>query len=95
MKPIKTKAGALCPAHPHRLGKHAMPPYELKAGEEVRGGRLFGWTGAACPKCNGTGEASGLNPYTRACVSCAGTGEEWGAMPLQPPNLPTDTGQDP
>lgn len=57
--------------------------HQLKGGEEIRDGVLFGWTGAACGKCDGYGEDN----EARACSSCAGTGDEWGRMPAQPPDL--------
>jgi hypothetical protein len=59
--------------------------YQLKGGEEVRDGVLFGWTGAKCSTCHGTGES--MNILGRACVRCAGTGEQWGRMPVQPPEF--------
>ena len=58
-------------------------PYELKAGEKIHQGQLYGWTGQDCSKCNGTGE----NDEARACSSCGGTGDEWGLMPNQPKDL--------
>lgn len=57
--------------------------YQLKGGEEVRDGALFGWTGAACGNCGGTGESN----EDRRCNDCGGTGEQWGCMPVQPPDL--------
>lgn len=59
--------------------------YQLKNGEEMRDGVLFGWTGENCAKCKGTGEDfSDQNaPYT-TCRSCGGTGEAWGRIPVQP-----------
>ena len=56
--------------------------YQLKGGEEWRDGKLFGWTGAVCSRCKGTGDAFGDLRYL--CNHCAGTGEEWGVMPVQP-----------
>ncbi|MDR5728245.1 MAG: hypothetical protein RB191_12530 [Terriglobia bacterium] len=66
--------------------------YELKNGEEVRDGKLYGWTGERCRHCSGTGEDSdnGLdeNFISWRCNSCGGTGDEWGLMPVQPADLP-------
>lgn len=61
--------------------------YQLKGGEEVRSGILFGWTGQPCPDCHGCGE----DRDARACRGCGGTGELWGKMPIQPADLPPDT----
>jgi hypothetical protein len=63
-------------------------PYELKAGEEIRDGKLYGWTGRDHAACNGTGEdfSDANAPYTK-CDGCGGTGEEWGLMPEQPSDL--------
>lgn len=61
--------------------------YELKGGEYVKGGKLFGWTGQACKKCNGSGERTDAMP----CESCGRTGDEHGLMPVQPADLPPDT----
>lgn len=62
--------------------------YELKNGEEIRDGKLYGWTGHNCVKCNGTAEdfSDANAPYT-TCRHCGGTGEEWGLMPNQPKDL--------
>lgn len=57
--------------------------YELKGGEEIRDGKLYGWTGRKHEPCKGTGETN----EARRCDSCGGTGEEWGLMPVQPDNL--------
>lgn len=64
----------------------AAVTYQLKGGEEIRDGNLYGWTGHNCPKCNGTGEDFSDNnaPFTH-CRHCGGTGEQWGLMPVQPP----------
>jgi len=59
--------------------------YQLKGGEEIRDGKLYGWTGRNCFVCRGTGIATDGD---RSCSSCAGTGEQWGLMPTQPENLP-------
>lgn len=61
--------------------------YQLKGGEEIRDGVLFGWTGAKCAKCDGCGETSGDRLEGHACKGCAGTGEHWGHMPVQPAEL--------
>lgn len=58
--------------------------YQLKGGEEVRDGKLYGWTGRDCDKCQG----HGVDDNNHACVSCGGTGEEHGLMPHQPEDLP-------
>jgi hypothetical protein len=58
--------------------------YQLKGGEEIRDGKLYGWTGAACPECKTHDDAFG------SCPGCAGTGEVWGLMPEQPKDLPLD-----
>lgn len=65
--------------------------YQLKGGEEIRDGKLYGWTGRKCEHCKGTGEKSGQEDGPRSCQQCAGTGEEWGLMPVQPDNLEPDT----
>lgn len=65
--------------------------YTLKGGEEIRDGKLYGWTGRACGTCGGSGESPNQDDGRRACPSCAGTGEEHGLMPTQPDNLPPDT----
>lgn len=61
--------------------------YQLKGGEEVRDGKLYGWTGRQHKVCGG----SGLNNNNFRCNSCGGTGDEWGLMPVQPADLPPDT----
>ena len=61
--------------------------YELKHGEYVKGGKLYGWTGEKCGNCGGYGEIEDA----RACSSCAGTGEQHALMPVQPASLPPDT----
>jgi hypothetical protein len=62
--------------------------YELKNGEEIRDGKLYGWTGRDCPKCEATGEDfSDENAPFTTCCKCNGTGEEWGLMPVQPADL--------
>jgi hypothetical protein len=55
--------------------------YQLKGGEEIRDGVLFGWTGALCKVCEGAGEP--INTDRHTCPACAGTGEEHGRMPVQ------------
>lgn len=67
--------------------KEQHPRYQLKGGEYVSDGILYGWTGQKCASCKGHGE---LADDTR-CPSCSGVGEEHGIMPVQPPNLPEDT----
>lgn len=64
--------------------------YRLKGGEEIRDGKLFGWTGRHCPVCHGSGDyfPRGDSMESSFCRSCAGTGEEWGLMPVQPADLP-------
>lgn len=62
--------------------------YQLKGGEEIRNGVLFGWTGAKCGTCDGYGEAFG-DRLGSVCKGCAGTGEHWGLMPVQPAELLT------
>ena len=62
--------------------------YELKGGEEIRDGKLYGWTGSDCQKCKGTGEIHNEECEMTSCANCDGTGEEWGLMPIQPDNLP-------
>jgi DnaJ-class molecular chaperone len=63
--------------------------YKLKAGEKIKDGKLFGWTGQPCPKCNGTGEFFWTSEYYQPprCDACAGTGEEWDVMPEQPGDI--------
>jgi RecJ-like exonuclease len=58
--------------------------YQLKGGEEIRDGKLYGWTGRECETCAGTGEGK----QYPTCTGCGGTGEEWGLMPTQPEHLP-------
>jgi hypothetical protein len=58
--------------------------YQLKGGEEIRDGKLYGWTGVDCVKCNG----HGVDDENYICGQCAGTGETWGLMPVQPDDLP-------
>lgn len=66
--------------------------YQLKGGEEIRGGKLYGWTGYDCLYCGGVGEDfSDTNDPSTTCSKCAGTGERWGLMPTQPENLETQT----
>lgn len=60
--------------------------YKLKAGEMVRRGKLYGWTGKKCPPCGGYGE----DEEARACGACSGTGDEYGLMPIQPKDLPPE-----
>jgi hypothetical protein len=48
---------------------------------EWRDGKLYGWTGKTCARCNGRGESY---HDSTACGGCDGTGEEWGLMPAQP-----------
>lgn len=65
--------------------QRANAMYQLKGGEEIRDGKLYGWTGRKCPRCGGAGAvAERVN-----CYGCAGTGEEWGLMPIQPAVLPS------
>jgi DnaJ-class molecular chaperone len=54
--------------------------YQLKNGEEWQNGKLYGWTGKDCPKCQG----HGIDNENWTCGACGGTGEEWGLMPEQP-----------
>ena len=56
-----------------------------KGGEEWLEGKLYGWTGGECQRCDGTGEDAGHKhlPGYR-CGGCGGTGEGWGLMPTQP-----------
>lgn len=63
--------------------------YELKGGEEICDGILYGWTGLDCVDCNGTGDAAAQYalPVT-SCLSCGGAGGAWGRMPIQPKDLP-------
>lgn len=62
--------------------------YKLKAGEEIRDGKLYGWTGREHAACNGTGEDfSDDNAPDTTCRGCGGTGEEWGLMPDQPAGI--------
>lgn len=61
--------------------------YQLRGGEYVKGGKLYGWTGQRCPRCQGTGEAIDAH----ACNGCGGTGEQYDLMPTQPADLPPDT----
>jgi hypothetical protein len=66
--------------------------YQLKNGEEIRNGKLWGWTGASCHSCKGTGQKySETFDNEISCTACAGTGEEWGLMPVQPNDLPIPT----
>lgn len=60
--------------------------YELKGGEEIRNGKLYGWTGTVCDRCGGHGQ----DVEGRACTGCGGTGEYWGLMSIQPADLPND-----
>jgi len=62
--------------------------YQLKAGEYVKNGVLYGWTGKTCGKCGG----HGTNDENRACFGCGGTGEEHGVMPVQPHDLEDSDG---
>lgn len=64
--------------------------YTLRAGEYVRDGVLYGWTGGECSACHGDGRSADNDAYG-ACQACAGTGEEHGRMPEQPDNLGRDT----
>ncbi len=61
--------------------------YQLKGGEEIRDGKLFGWTGNLCGACGGYGEQHNCENGPVRCDACAGTGEEWGFMPAQPTDL--------
>jgi DnaJ-class molecular chaperone len=62
--------------------------YQLKGGEEIINGILFGWTGRECSACNGTGECDDSHfGGLRTCQSCGGTGGEWGRMPEHPKDL--------
>lgn len=56
--------------------------YVLNGGEEIRDGKLYGWTGKSCPRCHGTGDID--SEYQQSCPACSGTAEEWGLMPVQP-----------
>lgn len=64
--------------------------YQLKGGEEIQDGKLYGWTGRDCRACGGSGvdEESGQ----LGCRECAGTGDEWGLLPEQPKELQQITG---
>lgn len=63
--------------------------YQLKNGEEIRDGKLFGWTGKNCIRCDGTAEDfSDDNAPCATCRHCGGTGEEWGLITIQPKDLP-------
>ncbi len=65
--------------------------YELKGGEHVKDGKLYGWTGKACPDCNGCGEKyDASRDCDAACPGCSGTGDQYGLMPHQPENLGPD-----
>jgi hypothetical protein len=71
----------------------AEATYQLKPGEEVRDGKLYGWTGKKCTGCKGTGDCGDESP--RGCPECGGTGDEWDEMPLQSADLlPSDEHQD-
>lgn len=61
--------------------------YQLKGGEHVKDGKLYGWTGKKCEKCRGCGQCG--EGY--ACPGCGGTGDEHGMMPVQPTDLPPET----
>jgi hypothetical protein len=62
--------------------------YELKNGEEIRDGQLYGWAGHNCLNCGGTAEDfSDENAPWTTCRYCGGTGEHWGLMPVQPTDL--------
>lgn len=62
--------------------------YKLKGGEEIKDGKLYGWTGSQCVLCNGYGEVfNTVYGIIKRCDNCAGTGEEWGLMPVQPNEL--------
>jgi hypothetical protein len=62
--------------------------HQLKNGEEVRDGKLYGWTGRNCLKCSGCGEDfDEKDDQPRSCRECGGTGEEWGLMPEQPADI--------
>ncbi len=63
--------------------------YELKGGEGVKDGKLYGWLGKPCEYCGGSGESGADHP--RACTGCGGTGEAHGLMPVQPADLPPET----
>lgn len=67
--------------------KRIKKMYKLKAGEYVKNGKLYGWTGKICEPCNGQGE----DEYGTRCVYCAGTGDQHGLMLTQPFALPPDT----
>lgn len=58
--------------------------YRLKGGEEIRDGKLYGWTGRDCTLCGGHGVDD------HVCSGCGNTGEEWGLMPEQPKDLPSE-----
>jgi len=66
----------------------SIEPYQLRPGEEVRDGVLYGWTGNDCSDCKGTGQRyCETRDREAACVNCGGTGEYWGVMTKQPTNL--------
>ena len=62
-------------------------PYQLKGGEEIRDGKLYGWTGEICSRCKGCGWNDPQSDSMWKCNTCGGTGEEWGLMPNQPEGL--------
>jgi hypothetical protein len=41
-------------------------------------GRLYGWTGRDCPRCEGTGQGKSDDYLT--CKACGGTGDEFGPI---------------
>lgn len=87
---IKGVKGELYPCKPDIFAAtyDAVVSYQLKGGEYVKGGKLYGWTGKECTACRGTGEGgAGDCP----CGECGGTGDEHGVMPVQPSDLPPDT----
>jgi hypothetical protein len=49
---------------------------DLEAGQYIRDGKLYGWTGRKCQDCQGYGE----DAEAMACTACAGTGEEHGEI---------------
>jgi hypothetical protein len=53
-----------------------MSVFILKAGQYIRDGKLYGWTGRKCQECQGYGE----DVEARACTACAGTGDEHGEI---------------
>lgn len=65
--------------------------YQLKAGEYVKNGLLYGWTGKVCSLCNGHGEHPSQEFGRQPCKGCGGTGEWHGLMEVQPDDLPEDT----